>query len=192
MPTHIALLRGINVGGGGKVPMSELRQVVTGLGHHEVATYIQTGNIIFTPSHDDSAALAAELEAAIAASFNVRTTAVVLSRAELSAVISANPYPDEPVPRFVHGVFLRGDPDEALRARIAEAVAVAADKGSRDEATIVGRTLYLHTPDGFGTSELARELLINRRSNPLASATARNWVTVTKLLALCGGELSSD
>lgn len=187
MPTHIALLRGINVGGGGKVPMSELRQVVTGLGHHEVATYIQTGNIVFTPSHDDSAALAAELEAAIASSFNVRTTAVVLSRAELSAVISANPYPDEPVPRFVHGVFMRADPDEALRARVAEAVAMAADRGSRDEATIVGRTLYLHTPDGFGTSELARDLLLNKRSNPLAYATARNWATVAKLYALCGG-----
>ena len=64
---------------------------------------------------------------------------------------------------------------------------MAADRGSRDEATIVGRTLYLHTPDGFGTSELARDLLLNKRSNPLAYATARNWVTVTKLLALCGG-----
>jgi uncharacterized protein (DUF1697 family) len=187
MPTHVALVRGINVGGGGKVPMSELRQVVAGLGHRDVATYIQTGNIIFTPSHDDSAVLAAELQAGIAESFNVDTTVVVLSRAELNAVIRANPYPDEPVPRFVHGIFLRSDPDAAVRKRVAEAVAVAADKGSRDEATIVGRTLYLHTPDGFGTSELAKELLLNRRSNPLATATARNWATITKLLALCDG-----
>src|SRR5216683_3191362 len=136
MPTHVALLRGINVGGGGKVPMSELRQVVAGLGHRDVATYIQTGNIIFTPSHDDSAALAAELEAAVAESFGVRSSVVVLSRS-------------------VHGVFLLSDPDEAAHQRLADALKAATQKGSRDEATIIGRTLYLHTPDGFGTSELA-------------------------------------
>ncbi len=50
MPTHVALLRGINVGGGGKVPMAELRELVASLGHAEVATYIQSGNIIFSPS----------------------------------------------------------------------------------------------------------------------------------------------
>jgi len=187
MPTHVALLRGINVGGGGKVPMAELRTLVTSLGHGEVSTYIQTGNIIFTPGHDDSAALAAELEASIAEMFGVRTTAVVLSKAELGRVISANPYPDEPELRYVHGVFLPSDPDQALRTRVAEATELAASRGSRDEATIVGRTLYLHTPDGFGTSELARDLLLNRRGNPLAAATARNWATITKLAALCDG-----
>jgi uncharacterized protein (DUF1697 family) len=187
MPTHVALLRGINVGGGGKVPMAELRKIVAGLGHRDAATYIQTGNIIFTPSHDDSAALAAELEAAVAASFGVRTSAVVLSRSELGKVITANPYPDEPNPRYVHGVFLLSDPDEAAYQRLAEAVQAAGQKGSSDEATIIGRTLYLHTPDGFGTSELARELLLKRRRDPLASGTARNWATITKLLALCDG-----
>jgi uncharacterized protein (DUF1697 family) len=187
MPTHIALLRGINVGGGGKVPMADLRKLVTSLGYGEVATYIQSGNIIFSPGHDDSAALAAVLEAAIAETFGVRTTAVVLSKAELGRVISANPYPDEPVLRYVHGVFMSSDPDDSLHARVAVATELAASKGSRDEAMIVGRTLYLHTPDGFGTSELARDLLLNRRGNPLATATARNWATITKLAALCDG-----
>src|SRR5258707_9111651 len=152
MATHVALLRGINVGGGGKVPMADLRKVVAGLGHFEVATYIQTGNIIFTPSHDDPEALATELQTAIAESFGVRTSAVVLSRAELGKVISANPYPDEPNPRYVHGVFLLSDPDEAAYQRLADALQASTQKGSRDEATIIGRTLYLHTPDGFGTA----------------------------------------
>lgn len=185
MPTHVALLRGINVGGGGKVPMADLRKVVASLGHAEVSTYIQTGNIIFTPSHEDPAALAAELEAAIAESFGVRTSVIVLSRAELGKVISANPYPDEPNPRYVHGVFLMNDPDEAAYKRVAENVETVARNGSRDEATIVGRTLYLHTPDGFGTSELARELLLKKRRDPLATGTARNWATITKLAAFC-------
>lgn len=187
MPTHVALLRGINVGGGGKIPMAGLRQLVSSLGHAEVGTYIQTGNIIFSPSHDDTAALAAELTEAIAASFSVRSAAVVLSGAQLAAVISANPYPDEPNPRFVHGVFLLADPDEASHARVSQAVDLVAGKGSRDEAAIIGRTLYLHTPDGFGTSDLARELLLKKRGSPVAAGTARNWATITRLLALCEG-----
>ena len=185
MPTHVALLRGINVGGGGKVPMAELRDLVSALGHAEVGTYIQTGNIIFSPSRDDPAALAAELHDAIARSFDVRSAVVVLSRDQLAEVIGANPYPDEPNPRFVHGVFLLAEPDEAAHARLAETLELVAGQASRDEAVIIGRTLYLHTPDGFGTSELARELTLKKRSNPLAQGTARNWATITKLLALC-------
>jgi uncharacterized protein (DUF1697 family) len=185
MPTHVALLRGINVGGGGKVPMAELRELLTKLGYSDVKTYIQSGNVIFTPPHDDPAKLAAELQEAIKGAFAVTTFAVVLTTAELSKVISANPYPDEPNPKWVHGVFLVADPQQAQHDRVAEAVAAAADRGSRDEASIVGRTLYLHTPDGFGTSELAKELLMKNRRDPLASGTARNWSTITKLLALC-------
>jgi uncharacterized protein (DUF1697 family) len=187
MPTHVALLRGINVGGGGKVPMAELRELVTSLGHADVATYIQSGNIIFSPSHDDTARLADELHAAITKAFSVRTSVVVLSRAELAAVIKANPYPDEPNPRYVHGVFLLAEPGEASRTRLADSLAAAAGRGSRDEAAIVGRTLYVHTPDGFGSSELAKDLLMKNRRDPLATGTARNWATVSKLMALCEG-----
>lgn len=167
--------------------MAELRQLVASLGHADVATYIQTGNIIFTPSHDDSAVLARELQHAIADAFDVRSTVVVLTRAELAAVVSASPYSDEPNPRFVHGVFLQSDPDSGIHERVEQAVAQVAETGSRDEAIIIGRTLYLHTPDGFGTSDLARELLLKQRTSPLAAGTARNWATITKLLALCDG-----
>ncbi len=187
MPSHVALLRGINVGGGGKVPMAELRALMTGLGHQDVGTYIQSGNIVFSPSQDDDSALAAELTKAIGDQFGVRTSVIVLSRAELAAVIEANPYPDEPEKRFVHGVFLPAEPDDAARRRVADAVAAVAAKGSRDEATYVGRTLYLHTPDGFGTSELAKELTMKQKTKAPANGTARNWNTITKLLALCDG-----
>src|ERR1022692_3936076 len=140
MPTHVALLRGINVGGGGKVPMAERRELVSALGHAEVGTDIQTGNIIFSPAHDDTAARAAELHDAIARSFGVRSAVVVLSRAELADVITANPYPGEPNPRFVHGVFLLAEPDQAAHARLAETLELVAGQGSRDEAAIIGRT----------------------------------------------------
>jgi len=166
--------------------MAELRQLMTSLGHSDVTTYIQTGNVIFTTARADLQDVAGELETALAATFSVRSPVIVLSRAELAAVIRANPYQDEENPRYVHCVFLPADPGQAAYDHVAACLAMAAGKGSRDEAVIIGRTVYLHTPDGFGTSELAREVLLNRKSNPLSAGTARNWNTTTKLLALCG------
>ncbi len=183
MPTHVALLRGINVGGNAKIAMADLRKLITSLGHGDVATYIQSGNVVFTPSHTDAAALAAELRSAIAASLGVDPAVIVLSREELAEAASVNPYPDEPVPQYVHAVFLPAAPGAAGEQRVAELAAAAAEN-SRDELTLIGRTLYLHTPDGFGNSELAKNLMA-KRASPIAGGTARNWATVTKLLAMC-------
>lgn len=184
MRTHIALLRGVNVGGV-TVAMARLRAIVDALGHRDVSTYIQTGNVLFTTSRTDAAALARELEAAIAAGLGVRTSVVVLTRPELAEAVGANPYAAEPNLRFVHGVFLPADPGQEAAHAVRAAVAAAAELGGADQATLLGRTLYLHTPDGFGNSALARSLLL-KRASPVAAGTARNWATVTKLLALCG------
>jgi len=183
MPSHVALMRAVNVGGR-KIAMADLRQVVASLGHADVATYIQTGNVVFTTTQSDTVALAQAMEAAIASSLNVRAPVIVLTRDSLADVISANPYPAEPNPRFVHGVFLPADPDEAMLTAVQQAARQAADLGSRDEATLLGRTLYLHTPDGFGRSGLVTALLM-KRSSPAAAGTARNWATITRLLELC-------
>ena len=79
----------------------------------------------------------------------------------------------------------RGEGSE--RAKTADhETADRSSKGSRDEAAIVGQVLYLHTPDGFGRSELAAELSKGGKRNA-AEGTARNWATVTKLLAMCEG-----
>src|SRR5215472_9196027 len=194
MPTHVALLRGINVGGGGKLAMTDLRQLLSSLGHTDVTTYIQSGNVVFTPSHSGpshadaspsgTAELATGLRAAIAAEFGIDTPVIVVTRAELADVISANPYPDEPEPRYVHAVFLPAELDEGAREGIRQAEEQVRSQGSRDEVMLIGRTLYVHTPDGFGTSELAKTLLA-KRSSPVARGTARNWNTVTKLLTMC-------
>lgn len=186
VPTHVALLRGINVGGRNRVAMAELRAVVTSLAHTDVATYIQSGNVVFTCPETDTTAIAAALERAIAESLDVRPTVVVLSRDELSQVVADNPYPDETNPKFLHAAFTSVQIGPGQLAAIATAQQRATDKGSRDEAKVVGRTLFLHTPDGLGRSELAAQLA--RTGGPLAtagSATVRNWATVTKLLAMC-------
>jgi uncharacterized protein (DUF1697 family) len=197
MPTHVALLRGINVGGHNKVPMAELRQVVASLGHADVATYIQSGNVVFSAAEADTAgtagtadttALAEALEQAIAAVLGVSVRVVVVSRDELAQVMRDSPYSDEPNPKAVHAVFLSAKPGPEVADRVADAHRRAEQKqpGSRDTAQVIGRTIFLHTPDGFGRSELAAQIVQGSRgkSDDLVG-TARNWATVTKLLAMC-------
>ncbi|HZE00967.1 MAG TPA: DUF1697 domain-containing protein [Pseudonocardiaceae bacterium] len=186
MPTHVALLRGINVGGRNRVAMANLREVVASLACTDVATYIQSGNVVFTSPTTDTTAIAEALERAIAESLGVRPRVVVLSCDELSQVVASNPYPDETNNKCLHVAFTSEQIERDQLATIAAAAQRATNKGSRDEATVVGRALFLHTPDGLGRSELAAQL--GRAGGPLAaagSATVRNWATVTKLLAMC-------
>jgi uncharacterized protein (DUF1697 family) len=181
----VALLRGINVGGRNKLAMAGLRQLAADLGYADVSTYIQSGNLLFAADEADAAALAAALERTIAERLGVRPAVVVISAAELAQVISDNPYRQAKEPRLVHAVFRNDDLSPPGLAALAAAVAAAQASGSRDEAVVVGRTLYLHTPDGFGRSELAARLA---SSAAQAGGTARNWATVTKLMALLSGE----
>jgi uncharacterized protein (DUF1697 family) len=190
MATHVALLRGINVGGRNKVPMTDLREVVTSLGHTGVTTYIQSGNVLFTTDSASTSELASALESAITDRFGIWASVVVLSRDDLARVLQDNPYPDEPNPKLVHAVFLNGEPPAGLLDRIAAAQSAAAAKGSHDTVTAIGHALFLHTPDGYGNSELAQSLfrIISppaKQQRESLAATARNWATATKLLALC-------
>lgn len=181
MPRYVALLRGINLGGRNKVAMADLRQVVASLGHTEVATYIQSGNVIFTSPDADPVRLADSLEQEIAGRLGVQSAVVVLSSEGLARVIADNPFPEETNPRCLHAVFRREEMGPDAVAAIAAAQQRAQDKGSRDEAVVIGRTLFLRTPGGLGRSELATQLA---RSGGQAAGTARNWATVTRLMAM--------
>src|SRR5262249_14125281 len=157
MATHVALLRGINVGGHNKVPMAELRKVVASLGHTDVATYIRSGNVVFSTAETDTAALAEALEEAIASASGVRVRVAVFSREELAQVMRDNPYSGEPNPKMVHAVFLSATPGPEVADGVADARRRAEQKqpGMRDTAQVIGRAIFLHTPGGFGRSELA-------------------------------------
>jgi uncharacterized protein (DUF1697 family) len=180
--THVALLRGINVGGRSKLAMADLRGIVEDLGFSEVATYIQSGNVVFGSSEGDSTELAARLERAISERSDVSPAVVVLSREELSSVMAANPYPDETNPKALHVVFHREPIGVEATAAVQAAVQRAQDAGSQDAATVIGSALFLRLPDGIGRSALAATL--TRKGAPAAAGTARNWATVTKLAAL--------
>jgi uncharacterized protein (DUF1697 family) len=195
MPTHVALLRGVNNLGSSMVTMAELRAVVSSLGHCDVTTYIQSGNVLFNPRQADgsapgvvdSAAVAAELERAIGEGMGVRARVAVLSREDLARVVRDNPFPGETNPWMLHAIFLPDVPGPELAAWVADAVKQAHEAGSRDDARVLGRTVYLHTPDGYPTSELRRVLA--RSGGPTSArvaGTARNWATVSRLLDMCG------
>ncbi len=188
MPSHVALLRGINVGGHNRVAMPALRDAVSALGHTDVSTYIQSGNVLFTAAGQRSpSTLASELERAIENAFGIAPRVAVVTRDGLARTVERTPYPGEPNPKFVHAVFFGDPPGPELSAFVESAVDAARAKGSPDEATILDDVLYLHTPAGLGRSELAVQL--GKARGPLhtkGSGTARNWATVTTLLDLCG------
>lgn len=183
--THVALLRGINVGGRKKVAMADLRQVTESLGHSGVSTYIQSGNVLFTTEERETTALSRDLERAIAERLGVECRVVVLSREELEQAIRGNPYPGEQNPKLVHLLFLGAEPGPELARQVTDAQQRAKQKGSRDTVQLAGRVLYLHTPDGYQRSELAALLARLGGGQHEGGWTARNWATATKLLALC-------
>jgi len=187
MATHVALLRGINLGGKNKVAMADLRELVAGLGHTDVSTYIQSGNVLFTATADTECAVVANaITDAVAVTLGVTAPVVVVTRAELAQILAANPFPDEPDPKRVHAVVLSEPPWPELEAKLDVARAKSVQAGGIDQVLAVGRTLYLHTPQGYGRSVLA-EALVRVVSSPKARATgtARNWATMTRLLELC-------
>ena len=144
-------------------------------------------NVLFSTADTDTAKLAAALESAIGERFGIWASVVVLSRDDLAEVLAGNPYPDEPNPKLVHVVFLNAEPPPDLLDRIKAAQDTAAAKGSPDTVTAIGPALFVHTPEGFGRSELAQVLfrVIGTPATTGLVATARNWATATKLLSLC-------
>lgn len=166
MPTHIALLRAVNVGGTGKLPMADLRALCETLGFRDVRTYIQSGNIVFTSALDASKSKS-KLEKALAARLGKPCRVLIRTRAELEAVEKHNPFPDAP-PNRVIVLFLDDAPD-------AKAILGVKTPGG-ERLTLFGRELYIHYPDGQGVSKL---------KTPFADVgTGRNLNTVRKLIEL--------
>lgn len=166
MAVFVALLRAINVGGTGKLPMSELRKLCEDAGFKRVTTYIQSGNVVLSTRLGVSK-VRQSLETALQEKLGKPTTVHLRTPAELAAIVEQNPFPKAPPNRvLVH--FLDGPlPRKAL-------VDVEAPGG--EEIVPSGREVYVHYPDGSGRSKLKL---------PMAStATARNLNTVKNLLDL--------
>ncbi|EXU68653.1 hypothetical protein Z951_08655 [Streptomyces sp. PRh5] len=180
MASQIALLRGINVGGNRKFPMARQRELMAELGFEDVTVHLQTGNIVFADPGTPPERTARTLEDHFAAGLGFPVDVVVRTRDELAAAIEANPYPEAVAePKTLHVVFLADVPADTAALDALDPAGYAPDAFHR-----IGREIFLHCPDGVGRSKLAAKVTNARLGVP---ATARNWNTVTKLLALADG-----
>ena len=177
MKTWICLLRGVNVGGNNKLPMKALAAELETLGLFEVRTYIQSGNVVFRGPSAKPDALAAKIRSAILRKFGFEPAVLVIEAGEYSKAAAANPFHEstgESEGRTVHLFFLGDTPKTVPAARL-DAVRIPSERWQ-----LIGKVLYLHAPDGFGTSKLATqaEKILG------VPATARNWRTVSTLLEM--------
>jgi uncharacterized protein (DUF1697 family) len=163
MAAFIALLRAVNVGGTGKLPMSELKSMCEELGFTSVRTYIASGNVVFI-SRKSEAAIKSALEKRLAAYAGKPVGVLVRSAAEMAEVSAKNPFP-KAAPNRTMAIFLDEAPPED---------AIAAVRGRKDEEIKLGkREIYVHYGEGMAKSKLVI---------PAAKAgTARNMNTVATL-----------
>jgi uncharacterized protein (DUF1697 family) len=175
MPRQIALLRAVNLGSHKRVAMGQLRELLAGLGYGDVRTYLQSGNVVLT-SPASPERLERELEQQIAGELGLETRVLVRTRDELADVIDRDPLAGiADNPKRYQVSFLSAEPD-------AEVVRELGGVDAAPERFVVsGREIYTWHPDGIQRSKL-NKVLSDKRLGVIA--TARNWNTVTKLLAL--------
>lgn len=180
----VALLRAVNVGGRGVLPMAELRQLVADLGHREVATFIQSGNVVFTTDRPANSVAARrqigdDISAAIADHNDVRTTVMIRTVGELRGAIQAVPFlSDQPDSSKLMIVFLSDRPT------VAAIGSLEPTRFAPDRFEVVGREMFVHFPNGAGKSKFTATYFEKRLG---VSGTARNLNTVRKLIDLAAG-----
>ncbi|WP_405805297.1 DUF1697 domain-containing protein [Streptomyces sp. NBC_00210] len=175
---YAALLRGINVGGHKRVPMAELRELLKELGHGDVATYLQSGNAVFSSESDDEKALGRALERAIEKRFGFAVDTLVRSHEYLRAVADDCPFPAASLEgKQLHVTYFSEPVGPERLASIDPAAFVP------EEFRLGDRALYLYAPNGLGRSKLAEALGRPSLFKGIV-ATSRNWNTVVKLVEL--------
>ncbi len=167
---YVLLLRGINVGGRNKLSMAELRRLCESIGCTDVATYIQSGNVVL-----DSALTADDLchqvQAAITAAVGFTPTAVLRRPVDLDRVVQTHPFPDADGDK-IHVGFMSSPPSKKAVADLADV------DHPPEEFAVRGAEIYLHLPNGMGRSKLATVPFEKRLG---VAITMRNWRTVNKL-----------
>jgi uncharacterized protein (DUF1697 family) len=176
MPSHVALLRAVNLAGHNMVPMAELRDLLARLGFQDVRSLLQSGNLVFRSGSRRGASIEALLEGETARRLGLATDFFVRSAAEWKRLVARNPFPKEAAedPRRFAVMFLKGAPAardvEALRAAIT----------GRERFRADGRQLYAVFPDGFARTRFTTALIEKKLAT---RCTCRNWNTVLKLQA---------
>ena len=177
MPVLISMLRGVNVGGHNKIKMDDLRTLCESLKFEDPRTYVQSGNVIFRTKEKNSPDLVKKIQDAIERKFGFRPAVILRTADELRRTIAATPFAASRKlePGKILVTFLSDEPRADANATL---------RGLKDypeEIHLKGRELYIYFPNGAGKSKLPWsqvEKLLR------TTGTARNWNTVTKMLAM--------
>ena len=177
MAPRVLLLRGINLGPNKRVPMAELRELLSGAGFEDVRTYVQSGNVVLS---SDAAPdeLERRSERLISERFGFDVPVVVRTRDDLAAVVEHNPLAGVAVnPKRYQVTFLGSKLDDGVVDQLTGLAAPG------EQLVAAGRELYAWHPGGAARSKLWSKLA---GAGLGVKATARNWTTVTTLLEMAG------
>jgi uncharacterized protein (DUF1697 family) len=177
MPVFISMLRGVNVGGHNRIKMAVLCDLCRSLKLEDPRTYVQSGNVIFRTKEKNTALLAKKIQNAIEKECGFRPDVILRSADELRQAIAANPFArrKDVEPGKLLLTFLAGDPSPDAPATLLKF------KDYPEELHLLGRELYIYFPNGAGKSKLPWS---NVEKLLKAAGTARNWNSVTKMLAI--------
>jgi uncharacterized protein (DUF1697 family) len=170
---HVALLRGINVGGKNMLPMKELAAMFAKAGCADVTTYIQSGNVVFCSEDKVVAGLGGVIAKQVEARFGLRVPVVLRTAAEIDAVIRGNPFLKAGASEeTLHVSFLAERPGKDLVAGL------DAGRSTPDAFAVVGREIYMQLVNGVSGTKLTNAYFDSKLKTV---STMRNWRTVLKL-----------
>jgi uncharacterized protein (DUF1697 family) len=170
---YAALLRGVNVGGAKKVPMTDLRDLAANLGFGNPRTLLQSGNLVFD-ARAAASALEKKLEGATLDRFGFETKVVVRSADDWAGIVDRNPFATEAQrdPGRLIVLFLRTAPPKSAEQTLKKAIV------GREVGRVIGREAYVYYPDGSGQSKLILPVIEKALGTP---GTGRNWNTTLKI-----------
>lgn len=177
MEKYISILRGINVSGKNKIKMDDLKLIYESVGFKNVATYIQSGNVIFEFKTVDRKELSELISGSIKKKLEFDVPVFVLTSDKLNEIFSNNPFinnRDENISKL-HVTVLDNSPDKNLVSELLKT------NSGIDEFILKDNIVYLFCPSGYGKTKLTNAFFEKKLK---VSATTRNWKTITKLVEL--------
>lgn len=174
MKTYIALLKGINVGGHKKVPMADLRDLLSKSGFEDVKTYIQSGNVILKYSEENTQNIETIIQKVISTYFGFEVSVLVRDREHLKRIFDNCPFTEEKKSKS-YFTMLKDTPNNEL-------VKIASEKVyDGEEYYIINDCIYFYCEKGYGKAKFNMNFFERKLKT---TATARNYNTMVKLLSL--------
>ena len=185
MTVVVSMLRAVNLGGHNKIKMEALRALYESLKFEDVATFIQSGNVVFRTKEQDLGKVCKKIGDGIEKTFGFRPNVILRTAEEMRGVIARNPFADrkDVEPNRLLVWFLASEPDAEARKK-ALAVAAGVKEANPEELRMDGREIYIYFPNGMARPKLSMPAVERALK---VSGTGRNWNSVLKLMEMCSG-----